>query len=897
MNRAARDRRRWLAPEVVQTSPMDCGPAVLGSFLAGHGITASYGRLREACQTDVDGTSVDTVEEVAVQLGLDARQVVRPADHLLLPGSPLLPAVAVVRRAQEGLHFVLVWRRHGPWFQVMDPAQGRCFIPVRRFLSQLHTHSLEVAAGAWREWAGRGEMRDALEQQLASLGLGHRSAATLLDHALADPDWRELATLDAAVRMSRTLLETGALGRGRDAERLLRASLERAGREPEQAQRIIPVPFWSVSPLAGGASAAEPGGTDEVLEMRGAVLVHARGRLVERVEPSPKALSASSLEAVTQPEPSTARRLLDWLADEGHLRPALVAAAFAAAGVAAAAEALVLRGFLDLAGGLGVSSQRWAALGALFLLLLALLGIELPTALAALRAGRRLETRLRLAFLRKIPLLGDRFFASRPISDMGERGHSVHAVRAIPEVAGRCLKSAAEAAVLGAGLVWLDPGQGWLTALLALVSLGGPLLALGWLVERDLTVRTHQGALGRFYLDALLGAVPIRSHGAGGAVSRLQEELLTELGRADRSLLTASTLAQGGVSVLAHGLAAALVLGHWAGGGGAVLLLAYWALRLPALGQQLGQGLQQLAGLRNAADRLFEPLGAAEEETTESPPAAPHHEPGLAVELRGVAVRAAGHTLLDGIDLSVAPGEHLAILGASGAGKSTLLGVLLGWHRPYRGELRIDGEEVASPASLRRQIAWIDPEIRLWNRSLLDNLRYGADDEAGAAPSLAEVLRRADLHGVLEHLPEGLTTRLGEGGARLSGGEGQRVRLGRALARRDARLVLLDEALRGLDAPKRRRLLAEVRTWWRGATLLAVTHDVADSRDFDRVAIVEAGRLVEIGTPAELAAREDSHYVRLLDERRDLETDLDAAGWRRLELAHGRLAELPEVAP
>lgn len=919
MSRGAGNRsaggRRWLAPEVVQTSPMDCGPAVLKSLLAGHGIAASYGRLREACQTDVDGTSVDTVEEVAVQLGLDARQVVRPADHLLLPGTPLLPAVAIVRRAQEGLHFVVVWRRHGPWLQVMDPAQGRCWLSARRFLSQLHTHALEVTAEAWRGWAGQGEMLAALEHQLEGLALPGRRGEALLAQALADPEWRSLASLEAAVRMTRTLIETGALGRGRAAERLLAASLDRAraaGDDVVQVHRVIPMPFWSVTPIPGSAAETEHGegeggsaGAPTVLTMRGAVLVHARGRRAAPAEAATGGLSTASLEAVTQREPSTARRLLGWLADEGRLRPALVVAAFIAAGAAAAAEALVLRGFLDLAGGLGVAEQRWTALGALLLLLLALLGIELPTALAALRAGRRLEMRLRMAFLRKIPLLGDRFFASRPISDMGERGHSVHAVRAVPEVAGRCLRSAAEASVLTVGLLWLDPGHGVLTAALAVVALGGPLLTLRWLVERDLAVRTHQGALGRFYLDALLGAVPVRSHGAGESVARLQEELLAELGRADRSLLRASTASLGAQSVLAHGLAAALVLSHWSGGGGAVLLLAYWALRLPALGQQLGQGLQQLSGLRNAADRLLEPLGAPEEESAEDGERSSERfvearPAGMALGLRGLSVRAAGHTLLEEIDLEIAAGEHLAVLGASGAGKSTLLGVLLGWHRPHHGALLVDGEPTRGPAQLRRQIAWIDPAVRLWNRSLLENLRYGTehdDSSVSSAPDLAKILRLADLHTVVEHLPHGLQTRLGEGGARLSGGEGQRVRLARAFQRPHARLVLLDEALRGLDGPRRRQLLVEARSWWRVSTLVCVTHDVEDSRTFDRVAILDGGRVVEVGTPEELAAREGSRYRRLLDERRQLEADLGAAGWRRLELVEGHLHEAREGSP
>ena len=91
----------WLAPEVVQTSAMDCGPASLKCLLEGFGVRVSYGRLREACQTDVDGTSIDTLEEVAKQLGLDAEQMMLPHDHLLLPEAAALPALAVVTTAER----------------------------------------------------------------------------------------------------------------------------------------------------------------------------------------------------------------------------------------------------------------------------------------------------------------------------------------------------------------------------------------------------------------------------------------------------------------------------------------------------------------------------------------------------------------------------------------------------------------------------------------------------------------------------------------------------------------------------------------------------------------------------------------------------------------------------
>ncbi len=114
-------RQRLFVPEVIQTSAMDCGPAALKCLLEGFGVPVSYGRLREACQTELDGTSIDTLEDIAGQLGLDAEQIMLPVDMLLLSEADALPALVVVRQPNGFTHFVVLWRRHGPLVQVMDP--------------------------------------------------------------------------------------------------------------------------------------------------------------------------------------------------------------------------------------------------------------------------------------------------------------------------------------------------------------------------------------------------------------------------------------------------------------------------------------------------------------------------------------------------------------------------------------------------------------------------------------------------------------------------------------------------------------------------------------------------------------------------------------------------------
>jgi ATP-binding cassette subfamily B protein len=100
--------RRLLAPEVVQTSAMDCGPACLKSLLEGFGVAASYGRLREACFTGVDGTSIDQIEDAAILLGLKAEQIMIPVDHLLLDAIQAFPALIVIRLPMELTHFVVL---------------------------------------------------------------------------------------------------------------------------------------------------------------------------------------------------------------------------------------------------------------------------------------------------------------------------------------------------------------------------------------------------------------------------------------------------------------------------------------------------------------------------------------------------------------------------------------------------------------------------------------------------------------------------------------------------------------------------------------------------------------------------------------------------------------------
>jgi ATP-binding cassette subfamily B protein len=265
---------------------------------------------------------------------------------------------------------------------------------------------------------------------------------------------------------------------------------------------------------------------------------------------------------------------------------------------------------------------------------------------------------------------------------------------------------------------------------------------------------------------------------------------------------------------------------------------------------------------------------------------------GRGLSWQSVTVRAAGHVILEGIDLEIAPGSQVAIVGPSGAGKSTLIGTLLGWHRPSLGRVLVDGEPLSGERlqALRQATAWVDPAVQIWNRSLLDNLRYGAEDDLSLP--IDQAIRQADLVAVLRKLPQGLQTLLGEGGGLVSGGEGQRVRLARALVRPGVRLALFDEPFRGLDRGQRRELLARSRQLFAGITFLCVTHDVGETLDFERVLVIENGRVVEDGAPAALAAQPGSRYGELLAAERDVRSGMwGSAVWRRLVMDRGRLSE------
>src|SRR5450755_821337 len=442
-------RRRLLVPEVVQTSAMDCGPAALKCLLEGFGIPVSYGRLREACQTDVDGTSIDTMEEVATQLGLEAEQIMAPPDFVLLPEANLLPAIAVVLRASKLTHFVVAWRIHGALLQVMDPALGRQWEPKAQFVSSLYIHTLPVSAQGWREWAESEKFTLPLRRKLDDLGISGKAAARLVEAALNAPGWQALARLEAGTRSLGAIVRSGALRRGREAERVLDRLLDQASRDSKEGHVVIPLNYWSAWPAP-----PEDGGRDEEERVffKGAVLVHVKGRRSESAVAETGKLPPEVAAALEEKSSQPAVELLRMLKADGLRAPAAAVAALGLATLGVLIEAILFRSLLDMPREFGLSGQRLGVMAALLVFLTALMLLELPIASGILRIGRHLEARLRTTFLEKIPKLGDRYFHSRLTSDMAERSHSTHRIRLLPGLGGQLLRSTFELVVTVAGI-------------------------------------------------------------------------------------------------------------------------------------------------------------------------------------------------------------------------------------------------------------------------------------------------------------------------------------------------------------------------------------------------------------------------------------------------------------
>jgi ABC transporter fused permease/ATP-binding protein len=238
------------------------------------------------------------------------------------------------------------------------------------------------------------------------------------------------------------------------------------------------------------------------------------------------------------------------------------------------------------------------------------------------------------------------------------------------------------------------------------------------------------------------------------------------------------------------------------------------------------------------------------------------------VELQGVHFSyptRADMPVLQGIDLTIEPGEVVAIVGPSGAGKSTIAGLLGRLYDPQKGRILLDGKDLKTldPEWLRQQIGVVAQEPLLFSSSISDNIRYG---RAGASDAEVEAAARAaNAHDFVSRFPEGYKTLVGERGVQLSGGQKQRVAIARAVLK-DPRLLILDEATSALDAESEHLVQDALERLMKRRTTLIIAHRLSTVMGADRVMVLEGGRVVQSGSHSALMGQ-DGLYKRLVERQ------------------------------
>ncbi len=230
-------------------------------------------------------------------------------------------------------------------------------------------------------------------------------------------------------------------------------------------------------------------------------------------------------------------------------------------------------------------------------------------------------------------------------------------------------------------------------------------------------------------------------------------------------------------------------------------------------------------------------------------------------EFRDVGFRYnnSGNRVLDHLNLRVEQGQTIALVGESGAGKSTILNMVIGFHMAGEGQVLLDGHDMRriDLRSYRKHLAVVPQTSILFSGTIRENITYGCGHVTDA--KLAEVVRAANLTDLVESLPGGLDTAVGEHGGKLSGGQRQRIAIARALIR-DPKIIVLDEATSALDSISEKMIQEAINNLVKGRTTFIVAHRLSTIRDADRIAVIADGRCVEFGTFEELMALRGAFY-------------------------------------
>jgi ATP-binding cassette subfamily B protein len=297
----------------------------------------------------------------------------------------------------------------------------------------------------------------------------------------------------------------------------------------------------------------------------------------------------------------------------------------------------------------------------------------------------------------------------------------------------------------------------------------------------------------------------------------------------------------------------AWAIGLWQRGGattGDVVLVCTLGLSILSATRDLAVALvdvtQHVARLTEAIATLLLP-----HELRDHPKAEPLVKAGAAIAFSNITFRyPGGLRVFDKFSLRVQPGQRVGLVGQSGGGKSSLFVLLQRFYDVQHGNIAIDGQDIArvTQQSLREAISVVPQDISLFHRSILENIRYGRPNATDDEVLRAAIAARCDF---VETLPEGLATMVGDRGVKFSGGQRQRIAIARAFLK-DAPILLLDEATAALDSESEESIREALARLMRGRTVIAIAHRLATLRNFDRVIMLQSGRIIEDGPPAVL---------------------------------------------